>query len=113
MRTTWSCYACVASLVLALWGGAAEAAEYRRLDGVHRVEKKAQITARAVLNMRDDGDLVCGASSKLCPSSLDGGCCPNDYDCATDSCYATTKGPSTCGTKVGWHVCGSEYGGES
>lgn len=106
------CYSCVASLAVSLWGLTAEAAEYRRLDGVHRVEKKAQITERAVLDRRADSDNVCATSWQLCPSSLDGGCCPDNYDCAKESCYATTKGPSTCGTKVGWYNCDAVYGGE-
>lgn len=88
-----------------------EAAEFKRHDGIHRIEKKAQITDRAVLDLgrRDNG--ICGTSMKLCPSSFDGGCCPDNYDCAKESCYATTKGPSTCGTLVGWHVCDAVYGG--
>ncbi|KAI0141227.1 hypothetical protein GGR57DRAFT_420788 [Xylariaceae sp. FL1272] len=34
----------------------------------------------------------------LCPSSVGGGCCPDNYSCDTASCYATTAGPtSACG----------------
>ncbi|CAM1510578.1 Fc.00g009130.m01.CDS01 [Cosmosporella sp. VM-42] len=106
---SWGCYSCFASLMAALWTVTIEAAEFKRFDGVHRIEKKAQITARAVLGRRDEA--VCGTSLTLCPSSLNGGCCPNDYDCAKESCYATTQGPSTCGTKTGWHVCEAKYGG--
>ncbi|KAJ6439374.1 salicylate hydroxylase [Purpureocillium lavendulum] len=82
-------------------------------DGdVHRMEKRApQVTRRAVLmDKRDDGG-ACGLSMKSCPSSLDGGCCPENYDCAIGSCVATTKGPSTCGTLVGWYACQAVYGG--
>ncbi|CAG9938606.1 unnamed protein product [Clonostachys rosea f. rosea IK726] len=70
------------------------AVDVKRYDGVHRIEK-AQITARAILDLRDGMTAgVCGTSSKLCPASLDGGCCPDDYDCARESCYATTRGES-------------------
>ncbi|KAH6896594.1 hypothetical protein B0T10DRAFT_454500 [Thelonectria olida] len=102
---------CVALTMAALWAVAVEALDYKRYDGVHRVEKRApqpQITKGPILERRDDN--VCGTSEKLCPSSLDGGCCPEDYDCAKESCYATTKGPSTCGTKVGWYNCDAVYG---
>ncbi|CAH0032789.1 unnamed protein product [Clonostachys rhizophaga] len=68
------------------------AVDVKRYDGVHRIEK-AQITARAILEARDGMTAgVCGTSSKLCPASLDGGCCPDAYDCARESCYATTRG---------------------
>ncbi|CAH0045395.1 unnamed protein product [Clonostachys solani] len=72
--------------------GEVAAVDVKRYDGVHRIEK-AQITARAILEQRDGMTAgVCGTSSKLCPASLDGGCCPDDYDCARESCYATTRG---------------------
>ncbi|KAM4060785.1 hypothetical protein HRG_001684 [Hirsutella rhossiliensis] len=58
-----------------------------------------------------DASNVCGTDMKLCPSSLGGNCCPGNYECARESCYATTKGPSTCGTKVGWYACAAVYGG--
>lgn len=100
-------------LVAAFWPVIeVNAAEFKRFDGIHRLEKRAQITQPAVLFGRDEAPDVCGTSLTLCPSSLNGGCCPNDYACAKESCYATTKGPSTCGTKVGWHVCGAIYGGK-
>lgn len=89
-----------------------EAKSFKRHDGLHRVDKKPQTTPPAVLGpaRRDDG--VCGVSMALCPSSLGGDCCPDNYDCARESCYATTRGPSTCGTKVGWYACAAVYGGE-
>ncbi|KAI1258528.1 hypothetical protein F5Y18DRAFT_344964 [Xylariaceae sp. FL1019] len=42
---------------------------------------------------------VCQKESwSLCPSSVGGGCCPDNYSCDTASCYATTAGPtSACG----------------
>lgn len=107
----WGCQTCVASLIAAIWAIGIEAVDFKRFDGIHRVEKRAQITKAASLERRDEP--VCGESSKLCASSFDGGCCPDNYECAKESCYATTKGPSTCGTKVGWFVCDAVYGGES
>ncbi|KAH7250705.1 hypothetical protein B0J15DRAFT_47915 [Fusarium solani] len=105
----WGCRSCVALLLAALWATSVEAADYRRHDGVHRIEKKAQITAPAVLNRRDKEQ--CGAGEKLCASSLDGGCCPEGYDCAKESCFAVTKGPVTCqGTRVGWYQCEAVFG---
>lgn len=94
-----------------LWA-VAEAAEFRHLDGVHRIEKKAEITQAAFLEKRQEDGGVCGTSMKLCPSSKEGGCCPDNYDCGVSSCYATTKGPSTCGTKVGWYACAAVDGGK-
>jgi hypothetical protein len=88
------------------------AVDFRRVDGVHRLEKKAQITSPAKLQLRKvDGQGACAESLTLCPLSDGGGCCPDGYQCARESCYATTKGPSTCGTKVGWHACEAANGG--
>ena len=49
----------------------------------------------------------------MCPSSASGGCCPDKYSCGTDSCYATSTEPSTCGTLMGWRPCANVYGGRS
>ncbi|KAF4589890.1 hypothetical protein GQ602_003779 [Ophiocordyceps camponoti-floridani] len=80
-------------------------------DGVHRIQKKTPTTRQARLHARDDAN-TCGGGLKMCPSSLGGRCCPDNYDCARESCYATTRGQSTCGTKVGWYACAAVYGGE-
>ncbi|KAG5660993.1 hypothetical protein KAF25_002636 [Fusarium avenaceum] len=105
----WGCRFCVTSLVGAFWTLSIGAVDYKRHDGVHRIEKEAQITKAAGLARRAEEQ--CATSMKLCPASLNGGCCPENYDCAKESCQATTKGPSTCGTKIGWHVCEAVYGG--
>ncbi|KAH7320794.1 hypothetical protein B0I35DRAFT_477344 [Stachybotrys elegans] len=106
-----SCWLCAALLALRF----VHAAEFRHLDGVHRVEKRAQITAPAVLLARQDdgGADFCGTDSSLtaCPASLNGGCCPQGYDCARESCYATTRGVSTCHGRVGWYGCDAQFGG--
>lgn len=96
--------------LVAILAALADAAEFRRLDGVHRVEKRApEVTPAPVLHERDDA--VCGTSLKLCPSSLDGGCCPDDYECARESCFATTRAPSTCNGRASWYPCDIVYGG--
>lgn len=111
---------CVALTTAALWAIAVEALDYRRFDGVHRVAMEAmevmeamepQITKGPRLRRADES--ACGADSSLCPSSLNGGCCMSGYECGTDSCYATTQSPSTCGTKTGWFLCKPVYGSES
>ncbi|PHH71398.1 hypothetical protein CDD80_5302 [Ophiocordyceps camponoti-rufipedis] len=79
-------------------------------DGIHRIQKKAPTTREARLHARDDAN-TCGGGLKMCPSSLGGRCCPDNYDCARESCYATTRGQSTCGSKVGWYACAAVYGG--
>ncbi|RDA91997.1 hypothetical protein CP533_6043 [Ophiocordyceps camponoti-saundersi (nom. inval.)] len=79
-------------------------------DGIHWIEKQAQTTRPARLHARDEGD-TCGVGMKLCPISLGGRCCPTDYECELDSCFATTKSPSACGSKVGWYACAAVYGG--
>ncbi|KAF4505930.1 hypothetical protein G6O67_007828 [Ophiocordyceps sinensis] len=79
-------------------------------DGIHRIDKSPQTTRHRRLHPRDAGH-VCGADMKLCPSSIGGNCCPENYECGRESCYATTRGPSTCGTKVGWYACAAVYGG--
>lgn len=90
------------------------AAEFKRLDGIHRIEKReAHITAAPADGLKRREEDVCGANMSLCPSSLDGGCCPDGYSCAKESCHATTRGPSTCGGVVGWYGCDAVYGGES
>ncbi|KAI9163114.1 hypothetical protein HJFPF1_04712 [Paramyrothecium foliicola] len=103
----------VVALATAFYSIGSQAMDHKRLDGIHRVEKKAQITAPAQLQARA-GDAAlssCATSLTLCPSDMGGGCCPDGYQCAAESCYATTKGPSTCGNKVGWYACAAVYGG--
>lgn len=67
------------------------------------------VVLAAPLTRRDDG--VCGAGMRLCPPSLGGDCCPGDYECARESCYAT-KGLSMCHSHVGWYPCAAVFGGE-
>lgn len=79
-------------------------------DGIHRIDKQPQTTRVSRLHPRD-GSYGCGINLKLCPSSFGGNCCPENYECGKERCYATTKGPSTCGTKIGWYACAAVHGG--
>ncbi|KAH8778631.1 hypothetical protein F5883DRAFT_517474 [Diaporthe sp. PMI_573] len=53
----------------------------------------------------------CSTDYNLCPSSLGGGCCPNNYACAKESCYATTAAVSTCAGHTGYYACPFDSGG--
>ncbi|KAK3946459.1 hypothetical protein QBC46DRAFT_6014 [Diplogelasinospora grovesii] len=105
----WSCSSCIVLLVSALLGREATASHVARQkkDLIHRVAK-AQVTPHVA--RRDDS--TCQADYSLCPASLSGGCCPNAYECETDSCYATTAGTTSACGKAGWFWCpASDSGG--
>ncbi|TVY40624.1 hypothetical protein LSUB1_G002439 [Lachnellula subtilissima] len=53
----------------------------------------------------------CPADYKLCPKSMNGGCCPNDRVCGTSSCLPTSAGPSSACGKVGYTACDISDGG--
>ena len=52
----------------------------------------------------------CPTNYSLCASSLGGDCCPNNYACAKDSCYATTAAVSTCAGHASYYACPLELG---
>jgi hypothetical protein len=107
MRSIWSCSSCAVLLLFALLGRDASASHVaRQWKDVHRIPK-AQVTAHPA--RRDEGS--CPAEHSLCAASLGGDCCPSRYACATDSCYATTAGPTTACGKVGYFACGPVNGG--
>ena len=55
---------------------------------------------------------ICPSNYQLCPQSLNGGCCPTDRVCGSQSCLPATTGPaSACGT-VGYSACAFDEGGE-
>ncbi|OLN86702.1 hypothetical protein CCHL11_03839 [Colletotrichum chlorophyti] len=110
MKGPISSTVCALYLGLNLLGGTALGAEIRRQDGVHRLEK-AHVTVFRDLNRRDT--TACATGYSVCASSLNGGCCPSGYACATDSCYATTNGPQTCGSKVGYYSCDTVLGADT
>lgn len=77
-------------------------------DTIHRVDK---IYVQVLLHRRASS--VCSSNYSPCPATLNGGCCPENYECATDSCYATTAGTnSACGTMLGFYPCPISDGGE-
>ncbi|KAK0639429.1 hypothetical protein B0T16DRAFT_243827 [Cercophora newfieldiana] len=105
-RSVWSCSSCAASLLGALFGlglglGAEAAHAGPKRDLVHRVPK-AQITPGPLLQRAAS---TCKTDYSLCPESVGGGCCPSQYECATDSCYATTAGVTSACGKEGWFAC--------
>ncbi|KAK0634469.1 hypothetical protein B0T17DRAFT_7411 [Bombardia bombarda] len=103
MRSIWSCSSCVVLLLFAIYGGEAAAshAGRERKDIIHRIAK-AQVTG---VPLRRDEDGTCATDYTACPASLSGGCCPSRYACATDSCYATTAGPTTACGKANYFAC--------
>lgn len=110
MLSVWSCSLCVLLLLSAVLGVEAGAThvDKRHRDLLHQVEKaQAQVTAYP--KKRDA--TVCPSSYDLCPASLNGGCCPPPYGCATDGCYATTAGTQTACGMAGYYNCGVDAGG--
>ncbi|KXX73840.1 hypothetical protein MMYC01_209992 [Madurella mycetomatis] len=107
MRSVWSCSSCVVLLLSALFGSETSAshAGRQRKDVLHKIAK-AQVTAHPA--RRDEGTCPIGYVS--CPASLSGGCCPSAYACATDSCYATTTGPTTACGLSGYYPCQTRPG---
>lgn len=65
-----------------------------------------------VKEKRDDKSF-CPTSYSLCAATLGGNCCPENYACAKDYCYATTAATSTstCQGNVGYYACAQSLGG--
>lgn len=120
MHSVWSCSSCVAFSIMILFGMEAMASQAEagllERDTIHRVPKKPQITPPPQplrLKRRGDDDLTCPVNHSLCPESLGGGCCPEQYECASDACSATTAALGTACGKTGYYYCpitaGSEF----
>ncbi|KAK1596718.1 uncharacterized protein LY79DRAFT_647671 [Colletotrichum navitas] len=107
MKRLASCSLCALYLGMDWLVGKTSGAEFKRRDGVHRMEK-AHVTVFQDLNQRDTA--TCATGYSACASSLNGGCCQSGYACATDSCYATTSAPRTCLGKVGYYACDAVMG---
>ncbi|KAI1173023.1 hypothetical protein F4777DRAFT_481260 [Nemania sp. FL0916] len=70
---------------------------------VHWVEKRV-VVARQVRHVKRKE--VCQPEGwSLCPASVGGGCCPDNFECGTSSCFATTAGPTSCHGTAGWYNC--------
>lgn len=111
-RNIWSSAACAILLPSVVVPRGAEAMLHGpgRRDVVHRIFK-VKVTedvrissAGAQRKEKRDGD-SCPTSYSLCAASLGGDCCPGNYACASNSCYATTAALSTCGGSVGHYAC--------
>lgn len=110
---SWSCWSCVGLLFLGFLGETTAShvgRPKRHHDSLHWIAK-AQVTAQPLLR-RDDEGLCPGTAPVLCPASLSGGCCASGYECAIDSCYATTAGPTTACGKEGFFACGAGDSGK-
>lgn len=111
MRSICSCSSCVLLYIMALFGQEAMSSQAEALlkkEMVHRVPKKPEITPPPQplrLKRRGDDDLTCPVNHSLCPESLGGGCCPDQYECASDACSATTAAVGTACGKVGYYYC--------
>ncbi|KAK4202557.1 hypothetical protein QBC40DRAFT_195862 [Triangularia verruculosa] len=123
-RGLWECTSCVVLGLSGLLGqdGLASAShvgrnplqqiqqlkqQRRDADFVHRIAK-AQITPPPVAGgdvLRRQEGATCASDHQLCPPELNGGCCEKPYECAFDSCYATTAAPATGCGRSGYYAC--------
>lgn len=61
-----------------------------------------------------DGE-TCPTGLKLCPQSLNGGCCPNDRECGSSGCLVastSTAGQTGCGGRENLFACSLDVGGK-
>lgn len=113
----WAPCTMLPPLLLLLLSAALPAAAMFQGDGrreyVHRVYKvkitEDHLTRDSQFDKRAKNQ--CPTSYNLCSASLGGDCCPNNYACAKDSCYATTAAVSTCAGLVSHYACPLESGG--
>ncbi|KAJ8129016.1 hypothetical protein O1611_g4617 [Lasiodiplodia mahajangana] len=103
MRGLWQCLGYAGSLVSVMLAQPASANgeidddEYEVLWVTKRMDNKPRHAKRK------DTCQVSGWS--LCPASVGGGCCPDNFECDTASCYATTAGPTSCNGATGYYNC--------
>lgn len=121
-RNVWACTPCALLLLSAVVprGAAALFQGSEARDTVHKVFK-VKVTdevrmwsddPRLIKQKRGDAS-VCPTSYSLCAASLGGNCCPENYACSKDYCYATTAATSTstCQGNVGYYACAARLGG--
>ncbi|KAH8678196.1 hypothetical protein BX600DRAFT_146881 [Xylariales sp. PMI_506] len=84
--------------------GITEIAAFRHeLYPIHQLQKDDRALHRR--------DYTCEADWSLCPDSDGGGCCPDNYACASTYCYATTAGPTSACGRSGYYNCPSPNAG--
>ncbi|ROT35181.1 hypothetical protein SODALDRAFT_329361 [Sodiomyces alkalinus F11] len=111
MPSLRACSHCAIALLFSVCTTPAVAVDVKRVDGVHRVEK-THVTIIHNIQRRDmTSSSSCPPNHSLCPASLNGGCCPSGYGCASESCFASTRAPQTCAGRVGYYACAPEVGG--
>ncbi|KAI1129865.1 hypothetical protein F5Y10DRAFT_290488 [Nemania abortiva] len=101
MRGLWQCLGCVGSLVSVMLTQPASANE--ESDDEYEV-----LWVKKNMNnpLHAKRKAVCQVSGwSLCPASVGGGCCPDNFECDTASCYATTAGPTSCNGQTGYYNC--------
>ncbi|KAI1156599.1 hypothetical protein F4825DRAFT_263470 [Nemania diffusa] len=101
MQGLWQCLGCAGLLVSALLAQPASA--NREVDDEYEVHWITKSPSQHLLTKRKAVCQIGGWS--LCPASVGGGCCPNNFECGTSSCFATTAGPTSCGGTVGYYNC--------
>ncbi|CRK43851.1 hypothetical protein BN1723_016264 [Verticillium longisporum] len=102
------CSICAVVSLVAFCAGGSSALDVKKRDGIHRVEK-IHVTILDNIQRRDT--TACPTSYLLCPSSASGGCCPEGFGCATDSCFASTRAPQTCQGRAGYYPCAPDLEG--
>lgn len=113
-RQAWSCGPCAVLLfsfflssgVEAMFQGSGQRETVHRVFKVKVTEDVHVLTDVGDVQLKEkrDGN-SCPASYSLCAQSLGGDCCPENYACASSSCYATTAAVSTCQGQVGHYAC--------
>jgi hypothetical protein len=109
----WSRSLCPLLVLMAVLDCEAKASHVGKGHGnvEHRVEKvQIQVTALPAFARKREATM-CASDYNLCPASLQGGCCPDRYECATDACYATTAGTTSACGRAGYYFCPASIGG--
>ena len=101
MRNVWVCSCWVTWLLGAFVPQRVGASHLRGKDTLHRVDKVYVTT-----QLERRGTNTCPTNFSLCDASNNGGCCPDRYSCAADSCVATTAATTSACGRQAYHACG-------
>ncbi|KAI0124796.1 hypothetical protein BJ170DRAFT_476580 [Xylariales sp. AK1849] len=101
MHRLWTCLRCAGLSLIALLGQEVVASHHDQYQ-IHRLKKDHR-----ALRGRDSS---CQAGWSLCPASVGGDCCPNNYACEATYCYATTAGTTTACGMSGYYNCPLDSG---